>query len=65
MSNALVRVQFTVDVPEGKLEQLVGRPDDESQAWHEEAAEKAEEAVSEDVMAYLEYAGEPEVEWLA
>lgn len=43
MSNILVKVSGTVDVSEETLTEALGRPDDGSQEWHEQAALKAEE----------------------
>lgn len=47
MSNVLVGIRGTIDVPERKLEERVGRPDDDSDEWYEEACRKAEELCEE------------------
>lgn len=41
--NALADVHFKLDIPEDKLAELVGRPDDDSDGWRQEACEAAEE----------------------
>lgn len=64
MSNALVDVRFTLDIPEGKLEELVGRPDDGSDRWYEESFDRAEEYVRDNLPEAIERhaLGEPDVE---
>jgi hypothetical protein len=64
MSNALVRVWFTLDIPEGRLEELVGRPDDDSDGWYEEAWTRAEEYVRDNLIEAIgrHALGEPDVE---
>jgi hypothetical protein len=66
MSNALLHMRFTLDIPEEKLEALVGRPDDGSDDWFAESAAKAEEWARDDIRGALDYASdEPEVECVA
>lgn len=50
MSNALVQIRWTLDIPETKLVTLMGRPDDDSDDWYQESAGKAEEYVRENIM---------------
>lgn len=62
MSNVLVDVRFVVDVPESRVLQLVGRPDDDSQEFYEDACVAAGEWVRDNMMDALDLAGEPDVE---
>lgn len=62
MSNVLVDVRFTVDVPKSKVESLMGRPDDDSEDYWQGAAGKAIDWVRDNLPEALELAGEPEVE---
>lgn len=65
MSNTLVTVRWTLDIPEDKLAELVGRPDDDTDEWWQESGEKAAEYVRDNIMDALERYGqayEPDVE---
>lgn len=62
MSNVLVDVRFVVDVPESKVLQLVGRPDDSSDGWYEEACVTAGEWVRDNLMDAIDLAKEPDIE---
>jgi hypothetical protein len=62
MSNVLVDVRFTVDVPKERVESLMGRPDDDSEAYWQQAADKAAGWVRDNLADALELAGEPQVE---
>jgi hypothetical protein len=68
MSNALISVRFTVDVPEEKLADIAATPDDGTDSWYEEAAVAAEEWVRDNPMDAIERYGqkhEPTVEYEA
>ena len=65
MSNVLVHVSFTVDVSEERITRLMGRPDDDSDGYYENATYKAEEWVRDNLPDALESAGEPDVEAMA
>lgn len=63
MSNALGRIVTPIDIPESKLVELVGEPDDGTERWFEAACNEAESWVKENLAETLEqYADEPEVE---
>lgn len=65
MSNCLVRLRWTLDIPEEKLAQLVGQPDDGSEEWHQQSGDKAKAYVEDNLMdAISEYGHryEPDVE---
>lgn len=60
--NKIVSYRIRLDIPEAVVERLVGREDDGSDAWHEDAWDAVEEAVKDDPNAYLEHAISEEVE---
>jgi hypothetical protein len=62
MTNVLVDVWFTVDVPEDRVLKLVGRPDDDSQEWYEAAGIAAGEWVRDNMMDALDLAEPPDIE---
>jgi hypothetical protein len=64
MSNMLVDVSFTVDIPRDKMAELVGRADDGSNGWWEQGTAKAIEYVRDDPMGAIEQYShdEPEVD---
>lgn len=62
MTNVLVSVRFTVDVPESRVEILMGRADDDSEEYWQDAVEKAAEWVSDNLPDALELAEEPDVD---
>jgi hypothetical protein len=63
MTNVLVQVRFTVDVQEERIASLVGRPDDDSDAYYEQACAKASEWVAENLPVALDMVrDEPDVE---
>jgi hypothetical protein len=62
--NALVKVEFTLDLPEDLVAKIIGRADDGTDSYYQHAAKKVESAVLDDIMGYLEYAGEPVVEFI-
>jgi hypothetical protein len=63
--NACVELRFTLNLPQHVLERLVGRSDDGSDEWHEEAGAAAVEAVENDWYEFIDCAGPPHVECLA
>jgi hypothetical protein len=63
MSNALVDLRFTLDIPEDKVEKIAGRPDDGSQEWHEHAWQAVEDWVQDNAPDAMEFVSdEPDVE---
>lgn len=66
MKNALATVEFRLNVPEAKVRQILDQrmltPDDGSDAWYGSACNAIEAAIKDDLLTYLEYADEPEVE---
>lgn len=64
MANAIVDLRFKLNLSEETVEKIAGRPDDNSQEWHEEAWKRVEEAVREAPAHYLSdfVTDEPEVE---
>lgn len=66
MKNALATVTFRLDIPEARVKQILGsamtQPDDGSDEWHEAACGAVEAAIQDDLLTYLEYGSEPEVE---
>lgn len=65
MTNILVHLAFTVDVPEERIAALMGKPDDDSDAYYEAATYKAEEWVRDNLRDALDLTGEPDVEAMA
>jgi predicted AlkP superfamily phosphohydrolase/phosphomutase len=67
MKNALASVEFRLNLPEARVEQILASrmltPDDGSDAWYRSACDAIEAAIKDDLQTYLEYAAdEPEVE---
>lgn len=64
MSNALVTMSFRLNISEARIEKWMGRPDDGSQEWHEEAWGRVEEACKDDPSGLLADCStdEPDVE---
>jgi len=65
MSNELVHLNFTLDIPEEVCEKLIGRPDDGSDDYYQEIAEKLQAAVADEPSRFLEYVTDTEVEIVA
>lgn len=65
MSNMLIGVHFTVDVPEERIEKIIGHP--LTDANFESATGAVEEAVRDNLRDYIENhsPSEPDVEFLA
>lgn len=57
MSNILVRIEWTLDIPEEDLVAMVGRPDDGGPEWYGEAGEQAAAYVEDDLHGALEKYG--------
>lgn len=64
MSNIIYSLRYSVDLPEDFLEGLVGRPDDESDEWYEQAGQAGEDYVRDNPLEAIEHfsADEPEVD---
>ena len=62
VKNVLVDYRVTINVPADRLERNVGRPDDETDDWYQEACDKAEQWARENPEALEDATDEPEVE---
>lgn len=63
MMNMLIHVRYTLDISRDKIERLVGRPDDRTEAWNRAAVEACEDYVLDNGPDALEHVtGEPDVE---
>lgn len=62
MSNMLVSLDFTLDLPAEAIEKITGRPDDGSDSWYAESGEKVRAAVEDEPSRFMEYVTDTEVE---
>lgn len=56
MSTAYIDLTFSIQLPEDVVDDLVGRIDDDSQEWTEDAQVAVEDAIASDPLQFMEYA---------
>lgn len=63
MENMIVDVRLSIDLPHHAIEDIVGRRDDGTDRWIDEAVDAVQVRMREEFHEYLDYAsGEPDVD---